>query len=241
MLFISAHILNLFRKLWSFRMCHKAMDIHSEEETSHTTQYQVAFVNYVENEYWAKHRCVPVNKPEHVLSSNFIPAATTLGSSQSFFDPCELSSDDEQYSTPNIVAETTPRRSNRTALLLTAARLYLKSPSEEPKNWGQNNWNLNDSHSDQMDMSSSFWIPDITDWWCQHEKHPHWMLISPMRCATYSLSHHMVMKWRQVFPLDKKLAAVGSQNPQRRCSAKKPLEGSLLKPLTGFWQVMTQH
>jgi hypothetical protein len=53
---------------------------------------------------------------------------------------------------------------------LTATRLYFNSPPEAPKNWGQINPNLNDYHSDPMEISSTFWIPDITDWWRQQEE-----------------------------------------------------------------------
>jgi len=108
---------------------------------------------------------VPLNKLETVPTSNLFPSSTASGSYQSSFDLYDLSSNDEKYLTPNNVAETTPGWSDRTARLLTAARLYLKSPPEAPKNWGQINPNLNDYHSDQMEISSTFWIPDITDWW----------------------------------------------------------------------------
>jgi len=170
MLLISAHILDPFRKLRSFRKWDKGMDINPEDETSYTTQYQEAFLKYVENEYCAKHRRVPVNKLETVRSSNLLPSATASGSYQSSFDPYDLSSDDEEYLTPNNVAETTPGRSAHAAHLLTAARLYLKSPPEAPRNWGQINPNLNDYHSDPREISSTFWIPDITDWWRQQEE-----------------------------------------------------------------------
>jgi len=146
------------------------MDINPEDETSYTTQYQEAFLKYVEKEYCAKHRHVLVNILETVPSSNLVPSATASGSYQSSFDPFELSSDDEEYLTPNNVAETTPGRSDRAAHLLTAARLHLNSPPEAPKNWGQINPNLNDYHSDPMEISSTFWIPDITDWWRQQEE-----------------------------------------------------------------------
>jgi hypothetical protein len=53
---------------------------------------------------------------------------------------------------------------------LTAARLFLNSLPEAPKNWGQINANLNDDHSDQMMIGSTFWVPDITDWWHQQEE-----------------------------------------------------------------------
>jgi len=53
---------------------------------------------------------------------------------------------------------------------LTTAKLYLNSLHEAPKNWGQINPNLNDYHSDQKEISSTFSIPDITDWWRQQEE-----------------------------------------------------------------------
>jgi hypothetical protein len=106
---------------------------------------------------------VPVNKFGTVQSSNLIPSATASGSFQLSFDPYDLSSDDEEYLTPNNVAEMTPARSNRAARIVTTARLYLNSPPEAPKTWGQINPNLNDYHSDPMENSSTFWIPDITD------------------------------------------------------------------------------
>jgi len=62
MLLISAHILDPFWKLRSFRKWDKGMDINPEDGTSYTTQYQEAFLKYVENEYCANHRRVPVNK-----------------------------------------------------------------------------------------------------------------------------------------------------------------------------------
>jgi len=84
------------------------MDINPEDETSYTTQYQEAFLKYVENEYCAKHRPVPVNKHESSSMSNLNPSRTVLGSCQSPFDPYDMSSDVEEYLTPNNVAETTP-------------------------------------------------------------------------------------------------------------------------------------
>jgi len=60
-LLISAHILDPFRKLRSCRKWDKGMYINPENETSYTTQYQEAFLKYVENEYCAKHRHVPVD------------------------------------------------------------------------------------------------------------------------------------------------------------------------------------
>jgi len=164
MLRISAHILGPFRKLRSFRKWDKGMDINPEDATSYTVQYQEAFLKYVENEYCAKHRRVLVNNLETVPSSNLIPSATISGSYQSSFDSYDSSSDDEEYWMPNNVAETTPGWSDRAARLLTAARLYLNSPPEAPKNWGQIHPNLNDYHSDPMEIRRKFSIPDITNW-----------------------------------------------------------------------------
>jgi len=172
MILISAHILDPFRKLRSFRKWDKGMDINPEDETSYTTQFQEAFRKYVENEYCAKHQRVPVNKLQTIPTSNLVPSATASGSYQSSSDPYDSSSDDEEYLTPNDVGETTPGGSDRAARLLTVARLRLNSPPEAPKNWGRIDPNLNDYHSDPMEISSTLWIPDITDWWRQQEE-PH--------------------------------------------------------------------
>jgi hypothetical protein len=53
---------------------------------------------------------------------------------------------------------------------LTAARLYLNSPPKLPQNWGKINPNLNDYQSDPMEMSSTFWLLDITDWRREQEE-----------------------------------------------------------------------
>jgi len=92
------------------------------------------------------------------------------GSNQSSFDPYDLSSDDEEYLTPNNVAETTAGQSDCTALLFTAPRLNFNLPPEAPNIWGSINPNLNDYHSEQMEISSTFWIPVIPDWLLQQGK-----------------------------------------------------------------------
>jgi len=58
------------------------MDINPKDETSYTIQYQEAFLKYVENEYCAKQRGVPVNKHETVPSSNLFPSGMASGSDQ---------------------------------------------------------------------------------------------------------------------------------------------------------------
>jgi hypothetical protein len=55
MVLISPHILDPFRKLRLFRKWDKGMHINPDDETSYTTQYQEAFLTYMENECWAKH------------------------------------------------------------------------------------------------------------------------------------------------------------------------------------------
>jgi len=193
MLLISAHILDPFWKLRLFRTWDKRMDINPEDETSYTTQYQEAFLKYVENEYCAKHRRVPVNKLKSLPSSNLAPSATASGSCQSFFNPYDLSSDDAEYATPNNVAEITPEQSDRAVHILTAARLYFNSLPEAPSNWGQINTNLNDYHSDPMDISSTFWILDITNWWHQQdEKHSKYTNFSNVARDIFSIIPHGV-------------------------------------------------
>jgi len=173
MLLISANILDPFWMLQSLRNLDKGMDINSGDETSYTTQYQQALLKYVENQYCAKHRCVPVKTPGRVLRSNLVPFTTASGSDQSSFDAYCLSSDDEKYLMPNNVAEMTSGWSDHAARLLTVASLYLNSSPEAPKNWGQIDPNLNYYNSDPMEISTSFWIPDITDCWRQKEA-THW-------------------------------------------------------------------
>jgi len=107
---------------------------------------------------------------DNLQQSKFFPPAKASGFGQSSLDAYDLSSDDEVYLTPKRVVATTPGRSDCAARLLTASRLYLNPPPEAPENWGQINLNLNDYHSDPMEISSTCWLPDITNWWHQQEK-----------------------------------------------------------------------
>jgi hypothetical protein len=191
MLLISTHPLDPYLELQSFRKRDKGIDMNSEDKTSYTTQNHEAFLKYVENEYCAKHRRVPVNKLEIILSSNPVSSATASGSCQSSFDPYDLSSDDEEYLTPNNVAETAAGQCYSRVHLLSAVRLYLKLSPEPPKNWGQINPNHNDYHSDPMEISSTFWISDITNWWCHQEAmHSEYANISTVACHIFSIILH---------------------------------------------------
>jgi hypothetical protein len=92
------------------------------------------------------------------------------GSVESSIDPYDLCSDDDTYLTNNNVAEMTPRRSDRAARLLLAAMLYLNSPPEAPKNCGQVNSKCNDYHFHPVEISSTFWLSDITNWRHQQDE-----------------------------------------------------------------------
>jgi len=144
---------------------------------------------YVLNPYCASHRRLPVITPESVLSNNrFLPAMASW-SSQSSYDPYDLSSDDEEYLMHRNVARMTPGQINRTAHLSTAARFYLDSPPESPKTWGQIIPNHYDYHSNPMDISSSFCIPTGG---ANKRKCTQITPISLMWHLIFSPSHHMV-------------------------------------------------
>jgi hypothetical protein len=176
------------------------MDITSEHETSYTTQYQEAFLKNVENKYYTKHQRLLVTKPKIIPNRNLISSRIPSTSGQSSYNPYDLYSNDEEYLMLKSVAEKTPRRSDRAACLLKAARLNWHSPPKLPHNWGQINLNLNDYNSDPMEISSTLWLPNITDWWWQQEDYTQSMPISPMWHVVYSLSYLTVSEWRPVFP-----------------------------------------
>jgi hypothetical protein len=88
------------------------MGIILKHNTSYTTQYQEAFVMYVENKYCAKHRRLPVTKPRNILNNNVISSVMPSRSSQSWYDPYDLSSNDDEYVMSNNVAKTIPRRND---------------------------------------------------------------------------------------------------------------------------------
>jgi len=136
---ISARILDPFRKLRLFRKWDKGMDINPEDETSYTTQYQDGFRQSVENEYCAKHRCLPVTKPDNIQNNNLVSSPMASRSGQSSYDPYDLSSDDDEYLMSTDVAKMTLGRSDRAARLLTTTTLDFNSPPELPLNWVQIN------------------------------------------------------------------------------------------------------
>jgi len=188
---LSPHILEPFLKLRSFRKWENGMDIYPEDKTSYYTQYQEAFLKYVENENYTEHRRWSVIKPNNVPGSNHFHSTKACGFGQSSFHQYDLSSNDEEYITPESVAETTPGRSNHTAPLSRAARLYFNSPPEEPKNWGQGNPNLNDYHFNPMEISSTFWLLALPDCWHQQEEtHAKYADLSKVACNIFSIIRH---------------------------------------------------
>ena len=241
MLLSSVGIFDPCQKLGLFRKWDKEMDINRADEISYTTQFQEAFLKYVENEYCAKRGHLLVIEPESVLRKHFFPSSMAQGSSQSFVDPYDLSSVEEDYLILEDVGETTPGQSNRAAHLLTAAKLYLNSLPESPTLWGQVNLNLDDYHSDPVEICRTYWIPDIIDWWRQYdETHPKYtdfsnvareiISISPhgVRVEAGSSSGRDVMSWRQ-------------SNITGETIHKNVMVGSLLEPITRFWLVMIQY
>jgi len=169
LLLIPSDIIDLFRKLRSFSKWDKGMDINADDEVSYTTQCQEGFPKYVENEYSTYHRWQSFDKTDRIASNNPFPR-TDSGSGQSCYDSYNLSSDDDEYWTLKNVAEMTPGRSDHAVHSLSATRLYVNSPPEAPKTWGQIDPNRNDYHSDSIEISSILWLPEITDWWHQQEE-----------------------------------------------------------------------
>jgi hypothetical protein len=112
------------------------MDTNPADETSHTTQYQEAVLQYLENEYCAKHRRLLVTMSENTPNNNLSSSAMAFRPGRAPYDPYDLSSDDDEYFMPNTVAKMTRGRSDHAAHLLTSAGLYLNSPPELPLNWG---------------------------------------------------------------------------------------------------------
>jgi hypothetical protein len=132
-------------------------------------------------------------KPGNDQHSNIFLAGNASGVGQSSCDPYDLSSDDDEDLMPTCVAEATPGPSDRAARLFTAASLNLNSPPESPQNQGQVNPNVNDYHSNPMEISSTFWLPDITDWWRQQEEtHSKYGNLSNVACDIFSIIPHGV-------------------------------------------------
>ena len=142
---------------------------------------------------------------------------------------------------PTNVAETTPGRSDRAARLLTAARLYLTSPSELPQNWGQINPNLNDYHSDLIAISSTFWLPDITDWWRQQEEtHSKYADLSNVARDVFSIITHGVAV-EASFSLVRDVIGWRQSKTTGETLREKVIVRQLLEPIADYWLATTQY
>jgi len=131
-------------------------------------------------------------------------------SGQSSYDLYDVSSDDEEYFKLSNVAESTPGQSDHAGLLLTATRLNFNSPPKLSQHWRQSNPNLVDYHSGPMEISITFWLLDITDWWRQQEEtHSKYAELSNVAPDIFSIIPHGVrveasitvgrdvIRWRQ--------------------------------------------
>jgi len=115
MVAISACILDPFRKLQLFRKWDMTIINNPEYKTSYTAHNQEAFLKYVENEYCAKDRHLPMIKPESLPSNNLFPSAMASRSDWASSEAYEFSSDDERYIPHENVANTMPRHSDQIA------------------------------------------------------------------------------------------------------------------------------
>jgi hypothetical protein len=113
------------------------MDINHADKASFTAQSEVAYLQYVENEYCGKHRCMQVMKPECFPRNHSFLCAMSPGFSGSSVNLYDLCDNEEGYLTSFIVAEMTPGHSHYAPCLLTAARFCFDSPLELTNNWRQ--------------------------------------------------------------------------------------------------------
>jgi hypothetical protein len=93
-----------------------------------------------------------VIQPKHDLHSHFLPPAMASGVGPWCCNVNDLSTDDDEYITPGWVASMSPGHNDHAARLLNARRLYLNSLPELRKNWEQLNPDVNNYHSDRMEI-----------------------------------------------------------------------------------------
>jgi hypothetical protein len=84
---ITAHNLDTFRNLRSFRKWDKGMDINHEDKTSYTTQFHEAFLYYVKYKYCVKRTRLPVIKSDNTLNNHLSSFEMASRSGQSSYDP----------------------------------------------------------------------------------------------------------------------------------------------------------
>jgi len=162
-------------------------------------------------------------------------------SGQSSYDPYNLFNDDDKYLIPTNVAEMTPGWSAGAASWLTAARLYLNSSAELPLNWWEIYLNLNDYQSDPMEISSTFWLPDITNWWQQQgETHSKYADLSNVALDMFSIISHGI-RVEASFSLGRDVTGWRQSNTSGEPLWDKMLYESLLEPIADYWLATTQY
>jgi len=82
------------------------------------------------------------------------------------------------------------------------------------KNCGNDDPNLNDCHSDPVEINSSVWLPYSADWWRQQENmHSKYTDLCNVAHDTFSIIPHG-FGVEASFGLGEMLSAGGNQNPQ---------------------------
>jgi hypothetical protein len=96
------------------------MDINPVDETLYTSQQQEVFQKYVENEYHAKHRGLPVIEHKRIPSNTDFSSATAAISGQSSYDANDLVSNDIEDLKAKGVRKPRPGQIDCSACLLNA-------------------------------------------------------------------------------------------------------------------------
>jgi hypothetical protein len=92
-----------------------------------------------------------------------------------------------------------------------------------------------------MDVHSTFWIQDITDWWQQqHRTHSKYFALSIVGRNIFSRIPHGVGV-EISFSLRRDVIGWRQQKPKGETLREILLQGSLLEPIVGFWQALTPH
>jgi hypothetical protein len=102
-----------------------------------------------------------------------------------------LFSEDDEYIPPKTVAQMIPGCRDCAACLFNAARLDLNPPPEVPMIWERIHPNQIDYHSDPIEINSTFWLPDLPNWWHQHEEtHSQYNSLSNVVCEIFCIITH---------------------------------------------------
>jgi hypothetical protein len=104
------------------------------------------------------------------------------------FNSYDVSSNNGQYLTPECFAAITHGWHNWAARVMTPSRLYSSSPHEKSKSSRQIHQNLNDNHSDPIEITRTLCLPDITNClWQQGETHLKYAALSTVVHDRFSI------------------------------------------------------